>query len=348
MEPVSYIVHQIRGNKIVEYEQVDFIRSAKQVEFIDSLNSNKLTYQGEMSRAGRAKMARAMRCWWTAMAEFNDAKNGISPIHPKKMVFITLTLPTVQIHGDKDIKHYCLRPFMRYLFDNHGVTNYIWKAEIQKNGNLHFHIVIDQFVDKEIISSTWNDCLEKLGYISAFEAKHGHRVPPSTQIQAARNQHDVESYIGKYIGKEIGVRPIEGRVWQCSKSLSQLKYFSYERGNYEDAMLRNGCIANEITMKSYEKSNVYFLGKQDLKSYISQSTLEKYEYYCSILCMFLYANTLSTDYYTFVELVTPIERVHELLPSTHFRQKILHNGVMQCKILFGDFSPAVPSVLASL
>lgn len=336
MEPVSYIVHQVRGNKIVEYEQVDFIRSAKQVEFIDSLNSNKITYQGEMSPSGRSKMARALRCWWTAMNEFNNDKNGISPVHPKKMVFVTLTLPSTQIHGDKDIKHYCLRPFMRYLFDNHSVTNYIWKAEVQKNGNLHIHIIIDQFIDKEVISSTWNNCLENLFYISEFERKHGHRNPPSTNIQVARNQSDLESYIGKYVGKEVGIRPIQGRVWQCSKSLSQLKYFSYERGIYEDKMLSNAVAHNNIGFKSFDKSNVYLLGNQDLKSFLSYSTIEKYEYYCAALCMFLYANQLSTDYYTFMELITPVESLHELLPDPFFKSKILHNEVVQYRLLFDN------------
>lgn len=336
MEPVSYIVHQIRGNKIVEYEQVDFIRSAKQVEFIDCLNSKKLTYQGEMSPAGRSKMARALRCWWTAMQSFNSDNDSIQPVKKKKMVFVTLTLPSTQIHGDKDVKRYCLRPFMRFLFDNHGVTNYIWKAEVQKNGNIHFHIVIDQFVDKEIIGSTWNNCLENLFYVSEFERKHGHRNPPTTNIQVARSQSDLESYIGKYVGKEVGVRPIQGRVWQCSKSLSQLKYFSYERGLCEQTVLNNAVFLGRVKMLSFDKSNLYVFNSINVVDVLSASTREKYDYYCAALCMFLYANQLSTDYYTFMELITPVECLHEFLPDPFFKSKILHNEVVQYRLLFDN------------
>ena len=75
--------------------------------------------------------------------EENMKKFGTSSRLP---VFVTLTLPSVQRHEDNVIKQQILKPFIEELKERYGVKYYFWKAEIQENGNIHFHLIIDHYI----------------------------------------------------------------------------------------------------------------------------------------------------------------------------------------------------------
>jgi hypothetical protein len=85
--------------------------------------------------------------------------------------FITLTLPSAQQHSDQFIKRECLETFISYMKYHHSLWAYVWKAESQDNGNIHFHIVTNIFIDHKIIREAWNRIIEKFGYIEAYSSK---------------------------------------------------------------------------------------------------------------------------------------------------------------------------------
>jgi hypothetical protein len=82
--------------------------------------------------------------------------------------FITLTLPSMQAHSDQFLKRECLGAFIDYMKLHHGLWAYVWKAETQDNGNIHFHITTNVFIDHNIIRQVWNRIIEKHGYIDAY------------------------------------------------------------------------------------------------------------------------------------------------------------------------------------
>lgn len=73
--------------------------------------------------------------------------------------FVTLTLPAKQQHTDKELTKYCLNPFLSYARKYFKVRYFIWKKELQKNGNLHFHLVTDRFIDYNCLRRAWNRVL---------------------------------------------------------------------------------------------------------------------------------------------------------------------------------------------
>jgi hypothetical protein len=99
-----------------------------------------------------------------------------------KLNLITLTLPSKQMHSDQYLKRHALQVFLDYMKRNHELTIYFWKAEIQDNGNIHFHITGDKWIHWKIIQTVWNRCLDPLGYIDTFAAqqkelfKNGFRI----------------------------------------------------------------------------------------------------------------------------------------------------------------------------
>lgn len=162
---------------------------------------------------------------------FNDYTNKYFNF---KINFITLTLPTLQFHLDKTIKSKVFNQFLTELRQYHEVRNYVWRAECQSNGNIHFHIATDTYIPWFIIRRIWNRQLRKLGYIKAYQNKfksmdfktyqhycnqngvndlstiharfqRGIKTnwldPNTTDIHSVRKVKNMAAYLAKYIAK---------------------------------------------------------------------------------------------------------------------------------------------------
>lgn len=90
-----------------------------------------------------------------------------------KVVFLTLKLPSEQKHPSSIIITECLQPLFELFRKRLNMVNYVYRVEFQKNGNIHFHICTDTYIDYYFALKHWNRLLEKLGYITAFAEKMG-------------------------------------------------------------------------------------------------------------------------------------------------------------------------------
>lgn len=135
-----------------------------------------------------------------------------------KINFITLTLPAQQKHSDEEVKQVILKNFIDRLSKSHGLQNYIWRAEAQANGNIHFHLTTDIYVHHKEIRRVWNECCELLGYVTAYEKKWRNRNPNSTDVHAVKHVKRLAQYLSKYMCKHreftcIGeLRLIKGEI----------------------------------------------------------------------------------------------------------------------------------------
>jgi len=118
-----------------------------------------------------------------------------------KMNFITLTLPSMQIHSDDYIKVRMLQPFLRWIKRSHGAINYVWKAESQDNGNIHFHITTNTFIHWKSIRKKWNEILASHGYCKVFQDGSNDKGNASTQVKAVKNNNAILGYLKKYYTK---------------------------------------------------------------------------------------------------------------------------------------------------
>lgn len=102
-----------------------------------------------------------------------------------KLAFVTLSLSSKQIHSDKEIITNCLQPLLNYFRKHYKLENYVWRAEKQKNGNIHFHIVLDKWIPYQDLRFRWNLYQQNLGYVSRYSEnqkkfhKDGFRARPS-------------------------------------------------------------------------------------------------------------------------------------------------------------------------
>lgn len=101
----------------------------------------------------------------------------------------------------------------KYRFD---MQLYIWLAEPQKRGAIHFHLSTNVYIPHTELRFTWNRLLRKHGFDNTDEN--------STDVHAVTNIENHEAYLCDYFLKEKkheGRRAIKGKLWGCSHALSQ-------------------------------------------------------------------------------------------------------------------------------
>lgn len=171
-----------------------------------------------------------------------------------RVAFITLTLSSKQIHSDNEIKAQLLDSLLIELRKKYGVTLFVWRAEKQKNGSIHFHILIDKFVYWVELRDIWNRIQNKLGYVDRYReklkiyhkngfkfnkelsqywdykkqkaaylkgAKNDFNSPNSIDIHSLKNVKNVKNYVKKYVSKdEKKVSEIQEKVKKAKISLN--------------------------------------------------------------------------------------------------------------------------------
>lgn len=177
---------------------------------------------GILSQNAKRKMSRSIE-YLVMMATPKKVHEKLTgKIVSFRVAFLTLTLPSTQIHSDSKIINKCLNQFIIECKKYHGLRNYVWRAEKQKNGNIHFHILLDRFIPWWEARNRWNRILNKLGYVDRFQEKHGHSTPNSTDIHSTRKIKNIRLYLLKYMAKNENQHPQTGRIWSCNQELSNI------------------------------------------------------------------------------------------------------------------------------
>jgi hypothetical protein len=201
----------------------------------DHLKNSKRSALGLISNNARKKISTALDYLLLMSHEKTIHIKHLKKTVKFKICFITLTLPSTQIHTDAIIKEKILNSFLIELTRYHNVHNYLWRAEKQKNGNIHFHIIIDQFILYNDLRKRWNRICNKLGYVdryresmiefhkngfhfvnsisSTWPLKNQYKAylegvkcnwssPNSTDIHQVKYINNVRSYVSKYLTKQ--------------------------------------------------------------------------------------------------------------------------------------------------
>lgn len=159
---------------------------------------------------------------------------------------VTLTLPSEQYTTDVELKK-CLDLFLQDIRRAYKVKNYIWRSELQDNGNIHFHIVLDKYIYHKVIRNYWLKALRHTSYVSSYQKKfinmsfhdykmlrlndarmssrpeaeshklivrayaYGKRtkwlLPNCTDVKSIYNVNQMSAYVSKYLAKETRKLP---------------------------------------------------------------------------------------------------------------------------------------------
>lgn len=191
-------------------------------------------HNGRISNIAKRKMSKAIDYMYyiakpKVMPDSYYGKN-----YSFKLNFITLNLSSDQIHTDQEIKDQLLNQFLIEMTKRWGVKMYLWRAEKQENGRIHFHIITDQFIPWNELRNVWNRIQQKLGYVTRYRedrlkwhkdgfkyakqyaprwpyrkqleaykvgTQTGWENPNSIDVHSLRFINNIKAYIVKYISK---------------------------------------------------------------------------------------------------------------------------------------------------
>jgi hypothetical protein len=271
---------QIRSNKIiVTNESIDRFRKREMNERSLSNLELKGTVTG-IKPGVVAKINKMLTNWIKSLTYENEIRRSAQLRVERVPIFLTLTLPAIQVHSDIRIKREVLMPFIQSLKRNFEVEYYFWKAELQKNYNIHFHLVIDKYIDKYEVQKLWNTHCNVLHYVDRFFEIHHHNNPPSTHIQLIKDLECMTAYLTKYVCKnEIGGW-VDGMVWNCSKALKKMKNVVFELDNDMAHVIDQLLLRKKLTLYEEEHFAILTFTKEfdHKKDYDYFRGLERFEY----------------------------------------------------------------------
>ncbi|MGB5802613.1 MAG: hypothetical protein WBH21_01150 [Vibrio anguillarum] len=152
-----------------------------------------------------------------------------------KCAFITLTLPSKQKECTQDITSKYFNQFLTEIRQRTKMANYVWRLEFQKNGNVHYHLITDTYLDYFFVRNIWNRIISKGGYIAEYQKKfinlnlsqynklvnsdgkqdfkviamryekgkkENWSQPNSVDIKSVNNNQSIANYLSKYFAKD--------------------------------------------------------------------------------------------------------------------------------------------------
>ena len=264
-------------------------RTAKQVANNKNLADN--TQKGHLSKKATTRLKNSLS-WLILQAKPKRIKNNSTGKHfTFRINLITLTLPFNQGKlSDNFIRRELLNVMLMNLKNRYNLNTYVWKAEAQANGNIHFHIVTDTYMPHEEIRMIWNRIITKKGlmkeytdkmknlsfedYVNMIDNKGTKDIrlikknfeynnstgwcnPNSTDVHSIKGVQNLSAYLATYMSKkEKDKRKIVGRIWSSSVNISSKSKLIVSTVEHEgDTML------NELASKSEEIK--YIMTKED-------------------------------------------------------------------------------------
>ena len=250
-------------------------------------------HTGVLSAAAQKNLVRCVERFVYFNKIANERKRKAGKKGKRSLKFITLTLSSRQKHTDNEIRNKLLNQFLTELREKFGLKNYIWKAEKQENGNLHFHILVDVYIHYKQIREIWNRIQNKLGYVDRFreiyekltfddyyflmirngttatiqqlkdryerQSRDNFKDPPSTEIRQVEKVRSVHSYFTKYFSKPANVEPGFGRIWYASRTVSHFPaVYEYSTADFWEL---HKFLKSKYTyhMKEYDYATCWYL-----------------------------------------------------------------------------------------
>jgi len=218
---------QVRSHSLVFYAYACPPLPHKRADFVAP------TYTGSVTPSTMRRIRRAV----DVLLQWSPPKTVWNPITMGpctfRLTFLTLTLSCTELVSHSEAYSKGLGPFLDWL-RRKGVDHYLWKAELQARGQIHYHITCNRFIRYDEVRNEWNRLQGKAGWLDQFRVKHRHSNPNSTDIHAVSRVQRLDLYLSKYIAKADKTGKIQGKVWGCSRSLQGAKPFAVDRDLAEE------------------------------------------------------------------------------------------------------------------
>lgn len=255
----------VRPSYFTIYNQCASGRSRSRAQYENEKNLRNNDHGGRISFKARKRISQGIDWLLYISSEQEFTHFKFKRKYRFKVNFITLTLASKQIHSDQIIKSELLNQLLIESKLKWNVTEYLWRAEPQRNGNIHFHILTNKFIPWSELRNTWNRIQDKLGYLQRSKHYRDGWQPNSTDVHSVRKVKNLSAYLGKYCTKQSNVRKIEGNNWGLSQGLSRMKSGRDLRFNDIEREIRKVRDLMPEVIKEYEYATVFYISSEELK-----------------------------------------------------------------------------------
>lgn len=237
---------QVRHSSLIFYKQFATAGRRNISGFL------KPTYTGTTTTGVKKRIRKAI----DLLCQYSPPRKTINPVTLKifthSLSFITLT---IQLNDTKPDAAWTnknlLAPFMRIMRNKKTLITYVWKAEFQKNGMIHYHITTPSVIHYQFIKDTWNNILKKHSLLDKYYREHPGQEPNSTDIHSVYKKKDIAWYLSKEISKTVQDMTTTGKIWDCSENLKNRKFFSMIEPSALDSKL------DQKNMTHLEQCSIY-------------------------------------------------------------------------------------------
>jgi hypothetical protein len=272
---------QIRQKALVaytftEYEKSDFRYSPLFQEKVKKLVQQE-TYKGELTKGAKKRLTKAIEllCQISKPHRLKNTVTGKMQWH--KLSFITLTVSMSKNITAKEAYNQAFKHFLQWLRRTVKVTTYVWKAEIQKRGQIHYHITTPTFIHYQLIKDKWNNLQSKAGWLDDYFKDHGHKMPNSTDVHSVKHVNNLSGYLIKEFCKSIQNPHTTGKIWDCSENLKAYSYYTISENPHNNKCLEEIKEKAPHRIKLLEQCCIIQLKKQSLSQILDIQQLKTYD-----------------------------------------------------------------------
>lgn len=238
----------------------------------------KKQYSGLITDGMKKRITKAI----TLLMEASPNRKIFNPVTGRymmhKLSFITLTVSdsTRNLDG-KEAYDLLLKHFLQWMRRTKKIDTYIWKAEYQERGQIHYHITTPSFIVWHELKDKWNNLQRQHGLLDDYYKKKKHYNPNSTDIHKVYKINDLSAYLIKYFVKAYqNEKSIGGKVWDCSENLKTNKYFTLAQTKFHHDFLEECsnqgvcekyCTDRFAIYKFKERPHYHMLSDEEIQHY---------------------------------------------------------------------------------
>lgn len=202
---------------------------AKNDACVQSLGSSLAENSNHTYKLNAKKIKRRLFAWFKTTATL------------KHLYFLTISFP---LHTSDDAIFKYFNVFLTKMRKKKLLHSYIWVSERQKNGTLHFHILINKQIQvvtvnnllrETLINAYSADNLIFRGYVptnySGVDLAKDRKTRKVVNFADPSRANAISYYITKYITKNVD--EFSHLCWHCSRDISNL--FTYAVHDYGDS-----------------------------------------------------------------------------------------------------------------
>jgi len=311
---------QIRSNCIIGYQQlVDYQNNSSAGRWRpppSQPDPSKATYSGQLKQGTKRRLTKAI----DLLVQSSTLRKIWDPqrqrIIKHRLSFITLTVHQSGIITARAAHEKLLSHFLQWLRRTMKVNTYIWKAEVQKRGQIHYHITTPSYIPHQKIKDKWNELQQREGLLEEYYNKKGHYNPNSTDIGEVRQVENMTGYLCKEFCKSIQnpynllmmkptadlkkglITPEEfnvrekaaalevksfGKLWDCSLNLKTFKRFSIPESHDIYFRLQEMIQKNLVWLLKLEQCWIIELPRNDLTQLLSLDKIHAYDEFLQLI-----------------------------------------------------------------